>query len=160
MKRYTVSTEVPIVHVIPLIKYTFNVPSVSHLDFTQPEQLQPKNLELQYGWCEGGTRVQELLATANIYGSLGFLWLVTLRPHQWRKVYIDSPIPSFLYSQIELAWESKLFFSGRNVQASIDFAACPPGKVLSLAIINSPRVVFLLERLRQIKMTGHQFLNV
>ena len=138
MKSDTVPTVVPIIHEIPLINDKFSatlitsLTSVSHLDILQPERTQPKNLEFQYGWCEGGLRVQELSATANIYGSLGFLWLLTIRPHQWRTVYIGNPMPSFFYNQIEVAWGSKLFFSSRNDQASIDFLACHPGETLSL----------------------------
>ena len=90
--------------------------SVSQIEIIQPDSLQPKNLEFQYGWCEGGLRTQELSATANIYGSSGFLWLLTLHPHQWRIVYIDSKIPGFSLrtNRVRLGTKAFLFWSERK----------------------------------------------
>ena len=133
--------------------------SVSQTNTTQGPQ--PKHLEFQYGWCEGGMRQQELLGTANIYGSSGFLWLLTLRPHQWETIYVGSKIPSFLYKQIDAIWGKRLLFtSDRNPKANIDFVACLPSEIVTLVETTNPRVIFLLGRARRIKMTGRQFLIV
>jgi len=124
--------------------------SASPCPFTQSKVLQPTNLEFEYDWCEGGLKTQELSAKANINGSLGFLWLLTLRPHQWSSILFQGSIPHDLEKQIENTWGSKISFSTDNPNASIDFVACLPSETLEFKGTDIPQVIFLLTKGRRI----------
>ena len=143
---------------IPLTQELSVSPSLS----TQPKELQPSKLEFQYGWCccEGGLKVHELSATANISGSSGFLWLLTLRPHQWSGISFHGLIPIDFEHQISTIWGNKISRSNRNANASIDFVACHPTDLHQFDDIDIPQVTFLTERSRSISLGSRKLLKI
>ena len=107
---------------------------------------------------EGGIRTHNLSAIANVSGSSGFLWLLSLCPYQWSTIYFEGNIPSLFESQITAEWGSRLVYQFPHPTVCIDLVACTSKESSKLSEVPYARVVLLTTPIRWVSLA--QFLSI